>query len=132
MKSGYHSVYNIKFHLVLVTKYRNKCLNKQIIDELNLIFTDTCDKWEVSLLEFGAEQDHVHLLIDFNPTIQPSKFVNNLKTVSSRLVRKKFQSHLSQFYWKPVLWSRSYCLVSTGGAPLEVIKKYIENQNSPK
>jgi putative transposase len=100
-------------------------LNKQVIEELNLLFTEICNKWEVELLEFGAELDHVHLLIDFNPTIQPSKFVNNLKTVSSRLLRKKFSAHLSQFYWKPVLWSRSYCLVSTGGAPLEVIKKYL-------
>lgn len=88
MKSAYHSVYEINYHLVLITKYRNKCLTKEIISDLYLIFNDLCKKWEVELIEFNGEQDHVHLLLGFNPTIQPSKFINNLKTVSSRLLRK--------------------------------------------
>jgi putative transposase len=62
----------------------------------------------------------------------PSKLVNNLKTVSSRLIRKQYATHLKMYYWKPVLWSRAYCLISADGAPLEVLRDYIQNQDQPK
>ncbi|HBS82010.1 MAG TPA: IS200/IS605 family transposase [Halomonas campaniensis] len=88
-------------------------------------------KWEVEVLEFGGEADHVHLLLGLNPTIQPSKLVNSLKTVTSRRLRAEFTEHLAQFYWKPVLWSRAYCLLTAGGAPIEVLRDYIENQDRP-
>jgi putative transposase len=128
MKSHYHCVYDMKSHLVLVTKYRKKCFTADMLARLEVIFREQCEKWDVELIEFDGEPDHVHLLIDLNPTLQPSKLVNSLKTVSSRLIRKEFAGHLEAFYWKPVLWSRAYCLVSCGGAPLETIRKYIENQ----
>ncbi|MCP4745754.1 MAG: IS200/IS605 family transposase [Desulfobacteraceae bacterium] len=72
---------------------------------------------------------HVHILFDTYPKLALSKLVNTLKTISSRQLRKEFAGHLKKFYSKPVLWSRSYCIVSAGGAPLSVIKRYIENQN---
>jgi putative transposase len=128
MKSHYHCVYDMKSHLVLVTKHRKKCFTADMLARLEVIFREQCEKWDVELIEFDGEPDHVHLLIDLNPTLQPSKLVNSLKTVSSRLIRKEFAGHLEEFYWKPVLWSRAYCLVSCGGAPLETIRKYIENQ----
>jgi len=131
MKSHYHCVYDMKYHLVLVTKYRHKCFTAEILNSLEEICRIQCGKWEVDLLEFGGEADHVHLLLGLNPTIEPAKFINSLKTVSSRLVRKQYSEHLKQYYWKPVLWSRAYCLLTTGGAPLEVIKDYIQNQNRP-
>lgn len=93
-----------------------------MLDELQLILEVHCEKWGVKLLEFGGESDHVHLLVEFSPTIQPSKFINNLKTVSSRLLRKMFATHLATYYWKPILWSRSYYLLSVGGAPIETLK----------
>lgn len=83
------------------------------------------------MCEFNGESDNIHLLISISPTVQPSKLVNNLKTVSSRLMRKEFSERLERVYSKPVFWSRSYCLVSCGGAPLEIIKQYIENQKKP-
>ncbi|WP_084137619.1 IS200/IS605 family transposase [Moraxella caprae] len=99
------------YHLVLVTKYRKK--------------------WGVELLEFNGEADHVHLLLDMHPNIMPSKFINNLKTVTSRLMRKEFAKHLAHFYWKPVLWTRAYCLLTTGGATIDTIRQYIEKQERP-
>ncbi|PAV01343.1 hypothetical protein CBG25_17180 [Arsenophonus sp. ENCA] len=67
-----------------------------------------------------------------HPNIMPSRFVNNLKTVTSRLLRKEYAEHINRFYWKPVLWTRAYCLITAGGAPLEVLKSYIEKQERPE
>lgn len=131
MKSHYHCVYDMKYHLVLITKYRRKCLTSEMLDTLEDSCRNLCDKWEVGLLEFGGESDHVHLMLGFNPTLQPSKFVNSLKTVTSRRLRKEYKAHLANYYWKPVLWSRAYCLLTAGGAPLEVLKEYIQNQDRP-
>ncbi len=82
----------------------------------------------VSLEEFGGEADHVHLLLDMHPNFVLYRFVNNIKTVSSRLLRKEFASHLARFYYKPVLWTRAYCIISAGGAPLAVLTEYIKKQ----
>ncbi len=103
-----------------------------MIDRLEVICRDLCCKWEVGLDEFGGEADHIHLLLDMHPNIMPSKFINNLKTVTSRLIRKEFSEHLKGYYWKPVLWTRAYCLISAGGAPLSVLAEYIQNQERPE
>lgn len=131
MKSHYHCVYDMKYHLVLVTKYRKKCFTGEILDSLRRLCKEQCDKWEVELLEFGGEADHVHLMLGLNPTVQPSKFINSLKTVTSRQIRKQYSEHLKEYYWKPVLWSRAYCLLTAGGAPLETLQEYIQNQDRP-
>lgn len=128
LSSLYHCHFNINFHLVIVTKYRQKCLTKEILERLKEIFDNLMIKWDGQLLEFNGEEDHCHLLISINPKTQPSKLVNNLKTVSSRYIRKEFEDHLKQYFWKDYFWSRSYCLISCGGAPLSVLRQYIENQ----
>lgn len=128
LKTLYHCTFNLNYHLVIVTKYRRKCIDKKILDRLESIFSELCVKWGGELLEFNGESDHVHLLVSLNPKTQPSKFVNNLKTVSSRLIRKEFSERLSSVFSKPVFWSRSYCILTCGGAPLSVIKQYIEQQ----
>ncbi|MEZ4886010.1 MAG: IS200/IS605 family transposase [Chitinophagales bacterium] len=128
MKSHYHCVYELTYHLVLVTKYRKKCFNEKMLLEAESIFSNLCTKWECELIEFNGEQDHVHLLFSAHPAMQLSKFVNNIKTVSSRLLRKNNKAYLEKFYWKPTLWTRAYCILSTGGASIEVIKKYIQSQ----
>ena len=132
MKSHYNCVYDMKFHLVLVTKDRHKCFTSEILGSLEEICRAQCEKWEADLLEFTGEADHVHLLLGLNPTIAPAKFINSLKTVSSRLVRKQHSEHLKQYYLKPVMWSRAYCLLTTGAAPIEVLKEYFLNQNGQK
>lgn len=131
MKSHYHCVYKLTYHLVLVTKYRRKCFTNQILNRLEEIVRKNCSDWEVELIEFNGEEDHVHLLLEMHPNIMPSKFINNLKTVSSRMIRKEFADHLTKYYWKPVLWTRAYCLLTTGGATIDTIRQYIENQNRP-
>jgi putative transposase len=100
-----------------------------MLDRLREVFSETLQKWEGELIEFTGEADHVHLLMSVNPKVQPSKLVNNLKTVSSRLIRKAFAEHLGKVYLgKPVFWSRSYCIISCGGAPLSVLTQYIQQQ----
>lgn len=124
--------YRLQVHLVLGAKYRKKVINKEMLSRLEQIFRDTCFKWESSVVEFNGEADHVHLLIDYNPKVQISKFVNNLKTVSSRLIRKEFASHVEQFYYKPVFWTGAYFAASCGGVTLEQLKAYVQNQDTPE
>jgi putative transposase len=131
LKSHSHSVFRLHYHLVLVTKYRRKVLTKPMIESLKNTFSRLCISWDGALTEFSGEDDHVHLLFEGHPNMELAKFVNNLKTVSSRLLRRDYATQLNQFYTKNVLWSGSYCILSTGGAPLEVIKKYIQGQTQP-
>jgi putative transposase len=125
----FHCVYHLNYHLVLVTKYRRKCITPEILSRLKEILTELTLKWDSKILEFNGEPDHVHLLLEINPKVAPSIFVNNLKTVSSRLIRRDFLPHLKKYYWKePVFWSRSYCILTCGGAPLSILKQYIQQQ----
>lgn len=124
--------YRLQAHLVLVTKYRKKVIDTRILSRLEQIFRDTCFKWESSVVEFNGEEDHVHLLIDYNPKVQISKLVNNLKTVSSRLIRKEFSEQVGKFYYKPVFWSGAYFVSSSGGVTLEQLKDYVQSQKAPE
>lgn len=132
MKSHYHCVYDMKFHLVLVTKYRRRCFTDEMLHRLEEICREQCGHWQIDLLEFGAEADHCRLLLAMHPNVQPSKFINSLKTVTSRLITRDFSDHIKTFYWKPGIWTRAYCLLTTGGAPMETIKKYIQEQERPE
>ncbi|TNE43266.1 MAG: IS200/IS605 family transposase [Deltaproteobacteria bacterium] len=127
MKSSNNAVFQIHYHLVLVTKYRRKVIDEAVKQRLFEIFTDLCERWDCDLQEFNSDEDHVHLLLDGRPEVKPSTLINNLKTVSSRYIRKEFPRlrRSNQAFWSP-----SYCLVSCGGAPLEIIKAYIENQGA--
>jgi putative transposase len=127
-----HCVFNLNYHLVLVTKYRRKCITAPMLARLKTITQNISEKWQCELLEFNGEADHLHLLLSLDPKVTPSRFVNNLKTVSSRLIRKEFATNLKKIYWKkPVFWSRTYCILTCGGAPLSIIKQYIEQQDAP-
>lgn len=130
-KSHYHCVYKLKYHLVLVTKYRHQCFTNEILVRLEEICRELSKKWDITIDEFNGESDHIHLLIDMHPNVMPSKYINNLKTITSRLIRKEFAEHLKPYYWKPVLWTRAYCLITAGGAPLETLKQYIQKQKRP-
>ena len=117
-----HCVFSLHFHLVLVTKSRRKAITKELLERLRVIFSETLEKWGCELIEFNGEADHVRLLM--------SKLINNLKTVSSRLIRRDFGGYLSRIYRKPVFWHHSYCLISSGGATIEKLRKYMEEQGS--
>jgi putative transposase len=100
---------------------------------LKKTFERLLDNQDCALIEFNAEEDHVHLLIEVHPSIQPAKMINSLKTTSSRLIKKDFGERLKKYCWGTnAIWSRSYCLLSVGSAPLSVLKEYIENQKSPE
>jgi putative transposase len=129
LKAQNHCVYNIKYHLVLVTKYRRKVINADILNRLTDMVSDRIAAWEGELVEINGEPDHLHILFELPPKYAVSNFVNALKTGTSRKIRNEFPEYLKSFYWKPVFWSRSYCVVTCGGAPLSVIKQYIENQD---
>ena len=120
------------YHLVVVTKYRHKCISKEMLDALENIFERLLDNQECSLIEFNGEADHVHVLFESPPQVQLSKLINTLKTVSSRLIKKRFKPHVEKFYWKSAFWSRSYLIISTGGASIETVKEYIQNQDQEK
>jgi putative transposase len=131
LKRGFRNVYDLNIHLVLVTKYRKKVINQAMLSRLNEIFESTCQKWRCELVEFNGEPDHVHLLLSYPPDVEVSKLVNNLKTVSSRLIRKDFLEYLNSVYIKPVFWSGAYFVASCGGVTIEQLKFYVEQQHSP-
>ena len=129
-RSSRHSVFLLHAHLVFTPKYRKAIFSGKHLEAMERIFRRVCESFDVELVEFNGEVDHVHLLINFPPSVELSRLVNALKGVSSRLLRKQFPS-LTRRYWKEVLWSRSYFAASCGGAPLEIIRQYVEQQRRP-
>jgi putative transposase len=125
--------YKLTAYIVLVTKYRKKAINKERLERLHNIFKETLEKWDCQLLDFNSESDHCHLIVEFKPDVQLSKLIANLKTVSSRLIRKAF-SKLSQkyFYGKPYFWTGAYFIATCGGVTVEQLKAYVEKQATPK
>ena len=131
IRTGRHCVFNLHAHLVFVTKYRRGVFNKMILDDLHGIFAKVCCDFEVELVEFDGEEDHVHLLVNYPPKVAVSSLVNSLKGVSSRMIRKKNYPSIRQKLWGAALWSPSYFAGSCGGAPIEIVRQYIEQQNTP-
>jgi putative transposase len=136
MNSDYISrargVSDLKAHLVLTTKYRQGVLTGQMIDRLGEILKDLLLKWDSKVVDFNGESDHVHLLFQYTPQTELPKFINNIKTVTSRYLRKEFPDRVNQFYYKDVLWNGSYFIASCGGVTVETLKKYVESQDKPK
>jgi putative transposase len=122
-----HSVFLLNYHLVLVVKYRNKVFDKNISNRAKVIFEYISENHNITLLEWNHDIDHIHILFKAHPKTQISKFINAYKSASSRLLKKEYPDIRKQL-WKDKFWSQSFCLITTGGAPIEVIKKYIESQ----
>ena len=117
----------MKAHLLLTSKYRRKVFNAPMLQRLGEIVEDLCQKWDCKLIEFNGEEDHVHLLFQYFPQMELPKFVNNLKTVTSRKLRSEFQEQVNRFYGKDVLWNSSYFIASCGGVTISTLRRYIEN-----
>ena len=126
-----HSVFLLWYHLVLVTKYRKKVLDKVIAERLREIYEYIAPKYNILLQEWNYDEDHIHILFRANPNSEISKFINAYKAASSRLVKKEFPN-LRNKLWKEYFWSRSFCLLTSGGAPIDVLKRYIESQGERK
>ncbi len=131
LRRGRYVVYNLHVHLVFVAKYRVKVFTKEILDDMRGIFESVCTDFEAQLVEFDGEDDHVHLLVNYPPKVSISKLVNSLKGVSSRMIRQKNYPSIKQKLWGGALWSPSYFAGSCGGAPIEIIRQYIEQQKTP-
>lgn len=132
IRHGRHCVFRMHVHLVFVTKYRRKVFTKEILADLKETFESVCHDFESELVEFDGENDHVHLLVTYPPKVSVAKLVNSLKGVSSRMIRRKGHESIQKQLWKGTLWSPSYFAGSCGGAPLSIIKQYIEEQNTPQ
>jgi putative transposase len=124
-----HSVFLLHYHLVLVIKYRRKVLNDTISGRLKEIFEYIAPTYNITLDDWNYDADHVHLLFRGAPNTSISKFINAYKSASSRLIKKEF-SEIKTKLWKEYFWSKSYCLITTGGAALDTVKEYIANQKA--
>lgn len=131
-ESHSRGVSDLKAHLVLTTKDGREVISATMLARLTEIVESVCEKWGCQVLEFNGEVDHMHLLFSYYPQVQLSKFVNNLKTVTSRMIRKEFAAEVARFYQnKPEFWTKSYFLASSGGVTVETWKRYVQNQNPP-
>ena len=127
LRNNNHSVFSIHFHLILVVKYRKKVINDRISERLKEMFEYIQDNYNIVLEEWNYDNDHVHVLFRSEPNSNISKFINAYKSASSRLIKKEYPSIKNRLY-KEAFWSQSFCLISTGEANIETIKKYIESQ----
>lgn len=127
LDSNAHSVFLLYYHLVLVVKYRRKVFDEDISGRAKEIFEYIAPKYNITLQEWNHDKDHVHILFKAHPKSEISKFINAYKSASSRLLKKEFPQ-IRKKLWEESFWSQSFCLLTTGGAPMEVIKEYIESQ----
>ena len=122
-----HSVFLMYYHLVLVTKYRRKVIDKTISIRLREIFDYIAVNYNITVIEWNDDEDHIHILFKAQPNSELSKFINAYKSASSRLIKKEYPE-IKEKLWKEYFWSRSFCLITTGGVTIDVIREYIESQ----
>jgi len=124
-----HSVFLMYYHLVLVTKYRHKVIDEAISARAKEIFEYIAPTYKITIEEWNHDKDHIHVLFKAHPKSELSKFINAYKSASSRLIKKEFP-HLKEKLWEEYFWSQSFCLLTTGGVTIDVIRQYIESQGA--
>ncbi|QWG64724.1 IS200/IS605 family transposase [Bacillus mycoides] len=127
LDSNNHSVFLLYYHLVLVVKYRRNVFDDDMSDYAKDMFIRLSENYNITLVEWHYDVDHVHILFKAHPNTEMTKFINAYKSASSRLIKRDFPQ-VKKKLWKEMFWSRSFCLLTTGGSPIDVVKKYIENQ----
>ncbi|PEJ09580.1 IS200/IS605 family transposase [Bacillus toyonensis] len=127
LDSNNHSVFLLYYHLVLVVKYRRNVFDDDISDYAKDMFVRLSENYNITLVEWNHDVDHVHILFKAHPNTEMTKFINAYKSASSRLIKRDFP-YVRKKLWKEMFWSRSFCLITTGSSPIDVVKKYIENQ----
>jgi putative transposase len=130
-RNGRHVVYKLHAHIILVTKYRRNIMTERVSEDLKAAFYEVASRRQFTINAVETDGDHAHLLITYPPKLALSSLVMTLKTVSSQQIRSHGWTEVKQALWGEHFWSPSYCVVSCGGAPLEVVKAYVENQQSP-
>ncbi|MDY6788359.1 MAG: IS200/IS605 family transposase [Candidatus Nanohaloarchaea archaeon] len=127
LDSSSHSVYSLNYHLILVVKYRREIFdNEEIVDELKSRTKNISGNYGVEITNQEVDEDHIHILFSSKPTTDLVKFINALKTGTSKAIRHRFD--ITDKLWKGVFWSDSYCLITTGEVTLDQLKEYVENQ----
>ncbi len=126
---SYHSVFSLNYHLVLVVAYRRAVLTERVLMRCLEIAGDIARDFNAAVVEANGEPDHIHILLSAPPDFNLCRMINSLKTVTSRRLKKEFPD-IRKKLWKEKFWTSSYFVVTAGGAPLEVIKKYIEEQGA--
>jgi len=130
LDKGSHSVYALQYHFVQCIKYRKKVLtDEKIIDLLRTKINEISKTFKVDVLNMECDKDHFHLLFKGKPTLDIPKYLNAIKTISSREIRRKFPK-IKKKLWEDAFWSRSYFLATTGQVTLDQLKKYVESQNA--
>ncbi|BCS91325.1 MAG: IS200/IS605 family transposase [Candidatus Micrarchaeota archaeon] len=125
---GSHSVYALYYHYVQVVKYRRKIFdNEKIIEYLKSLIKEISDNFKVEVIDIGVDKDHFHMLFKAKPTLNIPKYINTIKTITSREIQKNFPE-VKEKLWKGHLWASSYFLATSGQVTLEVLKKYVESQ----
>jgi REP element-mobilizing transposase RayT len=122
-----HSVFLLHYHLILVVKYRRRVFDNLISSRAKEIFEYIAPNYHITLMEWNHDAEHIHILFRAHPKTEISKFINAYKSASSRLIKKEFPE-IRQKLWNEYFWSQSFCLITAGGAPLTVLKQYIESQ----
>ena len=126
-ETGGHSVHTLTYHIVWCVKYRRSVLTNEIGDRIKALLQELAEKQDCTLIAVETDVDHVHMLVRLKPTHQISKLVNSFKGVTARRIFQEFPS-LKNRLWGGHLWSPSYYVTTTGGAPIAAIKKYVESQ----
>ena len=122
-----HSVFKLHYHLIICAKYRKQVITDPISDRLKDIFDHLAPRFGIIPEEWNHDKDHVHVLFRAYPNSELSKFINAYKSSSSRLIKKEFPVIRNKL-WKDMFWSQSYCLISTGGITVDILKEYIQTQ----
>ena len=120
-------MYSCKYHVVFCPKYRRPVLINGVDVRLKELIEETCEHLKVDIIEMEIMPDHVHLLVEVDPQLGIHKVVKKIKGYSSRILREEYTWLKSRI---PSLWTNSYFVSTVGGAPLSIIKQYIENQKS--
>ena len=128
LDKGCHSVYSLQFHLILVVKYRKKVLVGKLAERLKEIVKEVTQHFGIEIIGQETDKDHIHILFSSRPTIILSRFVNSLKTVTSRKLRREFPEVMRRELWGGKFWSPSYLIATTGQVKLEDVKRYVQNQ----
>ena len=128
-KSGSHTRYDIKYHIVWITKYRKPIMVGPVAERLRELIRQISQQNEVTIIKGHISKDHVHLLVSSSPSLAVSRLVQKLKGATSHKLFQEF-AHLRQQYWGQHLWARGYFVATTGTVTDEIIKEYIENQDS--
>lgn len=126
-RSNHNVVYSCKYHVVFCSKYRKKVLTKLIQKDLHLIVSEICKMREAEIIAMESMADHVHILVEVDPQYGIHKLIKEIKGRSSFFLRNAHPSLRSRL---PALWSNSYFVSTVGGAPLSIIRQYVENQKA--